>query len=175
MLTTHRHDRRVRRQTRFFLESLDDRLVLSVGAWSAAAEAVVQHPGANHAQLHQYDHHTRRGKVPGHGSPATLPLNVSPALRSLFREYKEQGGGSRFAPSPTTGRPLQINGTKVVVIIKVAFPPPWMRTSPASRRTGCKSSAPCQPSAWPKARCRSPRCRPQRSSRRKCGRLPRRA
>ena len=136
MLTTHRHDRRVRRQTRFLLESLDDRLVLSVGAWSAAAEAVVQHPGANHAQLHQYDHHTRRGKVPGHGSPATLPPNVSPALRSLFREYKEQGGSSRFAPSATTGRPLLINGTKVAVIIKVAFPPALDAYLPRLRADG---------------------------------------
>jgi hypothetical protein len=96
MLTTHPHDRRVRRQARFLLESLDDRLVLSGGAGGAAAEAVVHHPGANYAQLHQYDHHTRRGKVPGHGSPVTLLLSVSPALRSLFREYKEQGGGSRL-------------------------------------------------------------------------------
>ena len=118
MLTTHPRDRRVRRQARFLLESLDDRLVLSGGAGGAAAEAVVQHPGADHAHAH----HTRRQEVLGHGLPATLPLNVSPELRLLFREYKEQGG-SRSAPSQPGGRPLQVSGTRVGVLIKVAFPP----------------------------------------------------
>ena len=118
MFTTQRRDRRVRRQIRFLLESLDNRLVLSAGAGGAAAEAVVHHPVADHAHAH----HTRRQEVLGHGLPATLPLNVSPELRLLFREYKEQGG-SRSAPSQPGGRPLQVSGTRVAVLLKVAFPP----------------------------------------------------
>ena len=139
MLTTQRRDRRVRRQTRLVLESLHDRLVLSAGASSAAAEAVVHHPAADHSLLQQNDHDTRRREVIGHGSPATLPLNVAAGLRLLFREYKEQGGGSRFAPSPTTDRPLQIIGTRVAVLIKVAFPPALDSYVPRLRalRAGC--------------------------------------
>ncbi len=136
MLTTQRRDRRVRRQTRLVLESLHDRLVLSAGALSAAAEAVVHHPAADHSLLQQNDHHTRRREVIGHGSPATLPLNVAAGLRLLFREYKEQGGGSRFAPSPTTDRPLQIIGTRVAVLIKVAFPPALDSYVPRLRALG---------------------------------------
>ena len=102
MLTTQRHDR----QARFLLESLDDRLVLSAGA---AAGAVVHHPVANHA------HHKLRPEVLGHEARALLPANVSAALRSLYREYKDQGGGSHFAPA--------LSGTRVAVLIKVDFPP----------------------------------------------------
>jgi hypothetical protein len=120
MLTTQRHDRRVRRQAGFLLESLDDRLVLSGGARGAAAEAVVHDHAANHAPL---DHHSRRREVLGHGSPAALPANLSAALRSLYREYQDQGGGSRFTPSLPGGRPLPIRGSRVAVRIKVAFPP----------------------------------------------------
>jgi hypothetical protein len=116
MFITQRRDRRVRRQTRFLLESLDNRLVLSAGAGGAAAEAVVHHPVAAHT------HHTRRQEVLGHGLPATLPLNVSPELRLLYREYKEQGG-SPSAPRQPGGRPLEVSGTRVAVLIKVAFPP----------------------------------------------------
>ena len=117
MLSTQRRDRRIRRQARFRLESLDDRLVLSAGAGGAAAEAVVHHPVADDA------HHTRRPDVLGHGAPAVLRADVSPALRSLYREYKDRGRGSRFTPGQSRGRPLQISGTRVAVLIKVAFPP----------------------------------------------------
>jgi hypothetical protein len=120
MLTTQRHDRRVRRQARFLLESLDDRLVLSAGARGAAAEAVVHHQAADHAHLY---HHSRRREVLGHGLPAALPASLSAALRSLYRQYEDQGGGSRFTPSLPGGRPLPIRGSRVAVRIKVAFPP----------------------------------------------------
>jgi hypothetical protein len=119
MLTTQRHDRRVRRQAGFLLESLEDRLVLSAGARGAAAEAVVHDQAAHHAHLYQ---HSRRREVLGHGSPAALPANMSAALRSLYREYEDQGGGSRFTPSLPGDSPLTIRGSRVAVRIKVAFP-----------------------------------------------------
>jgi hypothetical protein len=121
MLTTQRRDRRVCRRARFLLESLDDRLVLSAGAGGAAAEAVVHHQAADHAHL---DHHSRRREVLGHGSHAVLPLNVSPGLRLLYREYENQGGGNRFTPGLPRGRPLEVvGGRRVAVLIKAAFPP----------------------------------------------------
>jgi hypothetical protein len=120
MLTTQRHDRRVRPRARFLLESLDHRLVLSAGAGGAAAEAVVHDQAANHAHLY---HQSRRREVLGHGSSAALPANLSAALRSLYREYEDQGGGSRFTPSLPGGRPVPIRGSRVAVRIKVAFPP----------------------------------------------------
>jgi hypothetical protein len=110
MLNTQRHDR----QARFLLESLDDRLVLSAGA---AAGAVVHHPVANHAD------HTLRPEVLGHDARAMLPANVSAALRSLYREYEDQGGGSHFAPALSGARPLRVSGSRVAVLIKVDFPP----------------------------------------------------
>jgi hypothetical protein len=140
MVTTRQHDRRVRRQARFLLESLDDRLVLSAGG-SATAEAVVHHPVANYdhyVQPHVNGHYTRRRKVLGHGSPATLPANVSAALRSLYREYKDQGGGSGSALGLPGGKPLQINGARVAVLIKVAFPPALDAYLPHLRADGLK-------------------------------------
>jgi hypothetical protein len=119
MLTTQRHDRRVRRPARFLLESLDDRLALSAGASGAAAEAVVHHQAADHANLY---HHSRPREVLGHGSPAALPANLSAALRSLYREYEAQGGGSHFTPTLPGGGPLPIRDSRVAVRIKVAFP-----------------------------------------------------
>jgi hypothetical protein len=126
MFTTQRHDRRVRRQTRFLVESLDDRLVLSGGALSAAADAVVHHAVVEDAQLHQHDQNNRPREVLGRGLPARLPLNVSRPLRLLFREDEEQGGG----------RSLQINGARVAVIIKVAFPPALDSYLPRLRAQG---------------------------------------
>ena len=117
MLTTHRHDRRVRRQAGILLESLDDRLLLSGGA---TVEAVVHYQPANHAQG---DHRSRPRDVLAHGSPAALPSNVSPALRSLYLQYEDQRGGSGFAPSQPGSGPLVIRGARVAVQIKVAFPP----------------------------------------------------
>ncbi len=96
----------------------------------------MHHPAADHSLLQQNDHQTRRRGVIGYGSPATLPLNVAAGLRLLFREYKEQSGGSRFAPSPTTGRPLQIIDTRVAVLIKVAFPPALDSYVPRLRALG---------------------------------------
>jgi hypothetical protein len=134
MLTTQRHDRRARRQARFLLESLDDRLVLSAGALGAAAEAVVHPPMANHAHRAL---HTGRREVLGHGSPAPMPANVSAALRSLYREYEDQDG-SRFTPGQPGGRPLQISGNRVAVLIKVAFPPAFDTFLPHLRADGLK-------------------------------------
>jgi hypothetical protein len=95
MFTTQRHDGRVRRHARFLLEQLDDRLVLSAGSVGAAAESVARR------------------------SPVTLPANISPALRLLYREY-EQHNHSRTAPG---GTPLSIGGARVAVRIKADFPP----------------------------------------------------
>lgn len=117
MLTNPRHDRRVHRQTQFFLESLDARLVLSAGPLSAVAEAVVHHPAADLV------HRNRRRKDIDHRLPFTLPLNVALPLRSLYREFREEGGARHFAPSPTSVTPLVVSGTSVAVLIKVAFPP----------------------------------------------------
>jgi hypothetical protein len=125
MFTTKRPDhRRVRRRTRLLLEPLDDRLVLSGGALSAAAGAVVHHAVA--AQLNQHDQHDHPREVLGQGLPATLPPNVSQALRLLYRKDMEQGGG----------RALQINGPRVAVIIKVAFPPALNSYLPRLRARG---------------------------------------
>jgi len=110
MLTTHRHDRRGRRQAGIFLESLDDRLLLSGGALGATAEAVVHDQPAIHA--HRYDHVSPR-EDRRDGSPAALTANVSEPLRSFYREYEDQGGN----------RSLAVRGSRVVVRIKVAFPP----------------------------------------------------
>jgi hypothetical protein len=110
MLTTHRHDRRGRRQAGLLLESLDDRLLLSGGARGATAEAVVQYQPAS--DTHRY-HHIGPREVLRDGSPAALPANFSAALRLLYREYEDQGGDSV----------LPIRGARVAVRIKVAFPP----------------------------------------------------
>jgi hypothetical protein len=132
MLTTRRRDRRTRRQARFHLESLDDRVVLSAGARGAAAEAAVHHEMAGHARhaarhAHHKVHHARHanhgaaGQGPVvHGSSATLPANVSAALQSLYQEYENQGGGSSFKPSLPSDRLLQISGTSVGVQLKMA-------------------------------------------------------
>jgi hypothetical protein len=48
---------------------------------------------------------------------------LSASLRTLYREYLDQGGGRRFTPSLPGGRPLLIRGSRVAVRIKVAFPP----------------------------------------------------
>jgi hypothetical protein len=110
MLTTHRHDRRGRRQAGLLLESLDDRLLLSGGARGATAEAVVHYQPASHARLyHQISPH----EVLRDGSPAALPATFSAALRLLYREYEDQRGDSL----------LPIRGSRVAVLIKVAFPP----------------------------------------------------
>jgi hypothetical protein len=119
MFPTQRHDHRVRRQAGLLLEFLDDRLALSAGARGAAAEAVLHDHPADHTQL---NHLSRRPEILGRGSPAAVPANLSAALRSLFREYEDWGGGSRFAPSLPGRRPLQIRGSRVAVRIKVAFP-----------------------------------------------------
>ena len=110
MLTTHRHDRRGRRQAELLLESLDERLLLSGGAEGATAEALVHDQPASHAQV---DHHISPREVLRHGSPAALPANFSASLRSLYREYEDLRRDSL----------LPIHGARVAVRIKVAFPP----------------------------------------------------
>ena len=114
MLTTHRHGRRVHRQAGIFLEFLDDRIVLSGGA---TLETVVHYRPADHAQV---DQESRPRDLLGHGSPAALPANVSPALRSVYLQYEERGGA---APGQEESGPLVIRGDHVAVKIKVAFPP----------------------------------------------------
>jgi hypothetical protein len=98
MFTTQRHDGRIRRRARFLVEPLDDRLVLSAGFGGAAAESVAR------------------------GSHATLPANLSPALRSLYRAYEHQRSSLNATGLPG-GTPLLIGGPRVAVRIKADFPP----------------------------------------------------
>jgi hypothetical protein len=132
MLTTQRHDRRARRRAQILLESLDERLVLSAGAGGAAAEAVVHYPVANRAHLH----HARARDVLGHGSPASLPANVSPALRLLYREYEDRSDGSRFTPVLPGRSPLLISDSRVAVLIRAAYPPALDAYLPKFRADG---------------------------------------
>ncbi len=78
---------------------------------------------ASHA--HRYHHISPREDV-RNGSPAALPANFSAALRSLYREYEDQGGNSL----------LPIRGSIVAVRIKVAFPPALGAYLGALRRDG---------------------------------------
>ena len=120
MLTTHRHDRRGRRQDELCLESLDDRLLLSGGA---SAEAVLHdHPASQVDSYH--DISPREGLR--HGSPTALPANFSAPLRLLYREYEDQRGN----------RSLAIRSSRVTVRIKVAFPPALAAYVDALRRDG---------------------------------------
>ena len=130
MLTTQRHDRRVRRQAGLLLEPLDDRVLLSWGARGAMAEALVHHQPAIHAHR---EHDISSREVRGARSPAALPANVSGALRSLYREYEAQVRDSRLAPSLSGDGLPSIRGFEVAVRIKVAFPPPWVRPPRAPR------------------------------------------
>jgi hypothetical protein len=123
MLTTHRHDRRGRRQAGLLLESLDDRLLLSGGARGATAETIVHHQPASHAHR---DHYISPPEHLRDGSPAALPANFSAPLRLLYREYEDQGGDSL----------LPIRGSRVAVQIKVAFPPALGAYLGALRRDG---------------------------------------
>lgn len=65
MLTNHRQERRTRRQARFELESLDDRLVLSATATGAAAEAAVA-AHANHSALVEQHQEARLARHEAH-------------------------------------------------------------------------------------------------------------
>ncbi len=107
MLTTHRHDRRGRRQAGLLLESLDDRLLLSGGA---TVEAVAHYQPAGDALLY---HDISPREDLRHRLPAALPANVSASLRLLYREYEDQ----------VRDRILLISSPRVAVRIKVAFPP----------------------------------------------------
>ena len=120
MLTTQRHDRRVRRQAGLLLESLDDRLLLS---WGARARwprlwCIINRPSTRTATTH-----ISPREVLGDRSPAALPANVSAALRSLYREYEDQVRDSRSTPSQPGDALLSIRDFRVAVRIKVAFPP----------------------------------------------------
>jgi len=119
MLNTQRHDRRVRRQAGLLPESLDDRLLLSGGAPGATAAAVVHYQPANDAHR---DHRISPRAVLRDRSPAALSGYFAPALRLLYREYAGPGGPTRVLTSlPVEG--LLISGSRVAVVIKVAYPP----------------------------------------------------
>ena len=119
MLTTQRHDRRVRRQAGLLLEPLDDRLLLSWGARGATAEALVISQSANDAHSQSFSSR----EILLDRSPAALPANVSAALRSLYRECEDQVRDSRSTPSQPGNALLSIRDFRVAVRIKVAFPP----------------------------------------------------
>ena len=169
MLSTQRHDRRSRRQVRFRLESLDDRLVLSAGAGGAAAEAVVHHPVADDAHL------PRRPDVLGHGRPlrcgTTCPRHSSRSTAST----RTRAAAAVSPPACWAAGRSRSAAPGSTCSSRSPSPPPSTRSSPVSGRTGYTSSGPCRTTVWPKACCRSPRCRPRSNSRRTCGRLPRRA
>jgi hypothetical protein len=120
MLTTQRHDLRVRRRAGLLLECLDDRLLLSWGARGATAEALVQHQPAN--QTHP-DHHISPREALAERSPVALPANVSEPLRSLYRAYEDQVRESQSTPGLSGDGFLSIRDFRVAVRIKVAFPP----------------------------------------------------
>jgi hypothetical protein len=116
MLTTQRHDRRVRRRAGLLLEPLDDRLLLSGGAWGATAEALVHYQPANDAQRYERI-------SPREVSPAALPASLSAALRSRYVAYEDLVRDSRSTPGLPGDGVLSIRGSTVAVRIKVAFPP----------------------------------------------------
>jgi hypothetical protein len=119
MLHAQRHNQRVRPQARPLVESLDDRLVLSGGAAGTTAAALVHYQPATDVRS---DHVSSPREVPSDGSPATLSLYFSQPLRLLYREYEGPGGHSQVATSPPADG-LSISGSRVAVIIKVAYPP----------------------------------------------------
>ncbi len=122
MLTTHRHDRRDRRQAAILLESLDDRLLLAGGAPGATAEGVFHYEPASHAQVYRLISPREDLRQ---GAPAALPANVSAGLRLLYREYEDQSSTSLVRIRP-----------RVAVVIKVAFPPALGAYVGALRRDG---------------------------------------
>jgi hypothetical protein len=77
----------------------------------------------------QRDQHTRRREFLGHESLARLPANLSPQLRTLFRQYENQAGGSRESR-------LRRTGIRVAVLIKVAFPPAFGAFLPRLKADG---------------------------------------
>jgi hypothetical protein len=101
------------------VESLDDRLLLSGGAAGATAAAAVHYQSAIDAQR---DQQISSGKALRDRSPAGLPLSFARSLRLLYREFEGSGGQSPVLTSPPTGGML-ISGSRVAVVIKVAFPP----------------------------------------------------
>ena len=157
MLTTQRHDRRVRRQAGLLLESLDDRLLLSGGARGATAEALVHHQPANHA--HRYDHISLH-EVLRDRSPAALPGNFSAALRSLYREYEDQVRDSRSTPALPGDGVARIGSVRVAVRIKVAFPPALGAYLRDLRADGLQVIRTVPAYGLAEGMCRSPSCRP---------------
>jgi hypothetical protein len=119
MLNAQRHDRRIRRQEGLFLESLDNRLLLSVSAPDPTAAAVAHYQTVNDANR---DHRISPREVPRDGSPAGLSLYFARALRLLYREYEGAGGHTLVDTSPPV-KGLLISGSRVAVAVKVAYPP----------------------------------------------------
>ena len=90
MLTTQRHDRRVRRQAGLLLESLDDRLLLSGGAPGATAEAVcmINRPATRNRDHHISPREVLRGRIArcavgqlSRSTPVALPRVRGPRRR----------------------------------------------------------------------------------------------
>jgi hypothetical protein len=119
MLNVQRHDQRARRQAELVLESLDDRLLLSGGAPSPTATAAGHYQPADDANR---DQRISPREVPRDGSPAGLSLYFARALRVLYREYEDPGGHTLVITSPPV-KGLSISGSRVAVVVKVAFPP----------------------------------------------------
>jgi hypothetical protein len=116
MLNAHRHVRRVRPHAGLLVESLDARLLLSGGA--APAAALVHDQPAIDAH---HDHRISPREVLK-DPPRSLPLCFDRALRLLYREYEGSGGLTLVKTSPpVTG--LMVSGSRVAVVIKVAYPP----------------------------------------------------
>jgi hypothetical protein len=119
MLNAQRHDRRARRQAGLFLESLDDRLLLSGGTTGTMATPVVHPPPANDANR---DHGISPREVARADPPAGLSLYFARPLRLLYREYEGPGGPTLVETKPPVPG-LLISGSRVAVAIKVAYPP----------------------------------------------------
>jgi hypothetical protein len=119
MLNAQRNDRRVRRRAGLLLESLDDRLFLSGSAASATAPVVAHYQPANDVPR---DHRITPREVLRSGSPAGLSLYFARPLRLLYREYERPDGHALVVTSPPV-KGLMISGSRVGVVVKVAYPP----------------------------------------------------
>ncbi len=119
MLNTQRHDGRVCRQAGLLVESLDDRLLLSVGAPGAAASAAVAYQPA--IEAHRDNLMTPSAEFRDRPN-AELSLNFARALRLLYRVDAVPGDHSALMTRPPVDQ-LMISGARVTVVIKVAFPP----------------------------------------------------
>ena len=133
MLTTQRHDRRVRRQAGLLLESLDDRLLLSGGARGATAEALVHHQPANHravttisacARFSGTDRPLRcRATFLQHSDRSTASTRTKSAIAAPRQASPPTG----CSPSAASESPCESRWRS---------PPPWVRTCVELRADG---------------------------------------